>query len=329
MTQAVTTDSLQENSGEFLSIEPALVLSHGADFDLYLKQGDRYALYACGGELFTQKHRDTLDALGIDCLYIAKEDRPSYQKHVEKHLGDVLNDESLPLPTRAKVFSDAAQTLTDEIFEKKLPPSTRRDRFNHILTFVTQGVSFLTLENSLKNMASIIAHDYSTFSHSVHVFIYSQLILQTYGFDDKNLVQFGLGAILHDIGKMYIDDTILNKPGPLTWEEREAINEHPILGAGACTIMPLSQDALNCVLFHHEKLDGSGYPCGLTEEDIPLPVRAVTIADIYDAISSNRPYASAQNPFQVLRTMKNEMGGQIDLNVFARFVRLLSGANML
>ncbi|MFV0350361.1 MAG: HD-GYP domain-containing protein [Halodesulfovibrio sp.] len=329
MTQAAIKQE-KHRAGEFFAIPPAMIMKNmrGA-FSLYLKQGEEFVLYTSAGETFCERRRQVLDATGVKSLYVQEGERPEYRDHVVRNLGVVLSDEDIPLPTRAQMFYDASSDVVEDIFTNKLPPTVRRDQFNRVFEFVAKGVSFLTLENSIKTMASLIAHDYHTFSHSIHVFIYSQVILQTYGFDDKSLVQFGLGAMLHDIGKTFIDDAILNKPGPLTWEEREVINEHPVLGAGACTLMPLSQDALNCILFHHEKVDGSGYPCGLRGEEIPLPVRAVTVADIYDAICSNRPYAKARNAFQVLRVMKDEMGHGLDLEVFTRFVRILSGAGVV
>ncbi len=311
----------------FFAIPPIMLPRNmRGPFSVYLCQNGEYILYARAGEMLGERHRHVLTATGVDCVYVEEGHRLKYRQHVTQHLGSVLADESIPLPMRAQVFYEASCEVAEEVFTRKLPPTVDRGTFDRIFEFVTKGVSFLTLENSIRTMASLIAHDYHTFSHSVHVFIYSQIILQSYGFDDRSLVQFGLGAMLHDIGKMFIDESVLNKPGPLTWEEREVVNEHPVLGAGACTRMPLSQDALHCILFHHEKLDGTGYPCGLKGEAIPLPVRAVTIADIYDALCSHRPYARARNAFQVLRTMKDEMSNELDMDVFSRFVRVLSGA---
>ncbi len=330
MSQAASIHVGKEEQEAFFAVPSAMILKDmRGTFSLYLKQRDDFVLYARAGEVFGERHQQVLVASGVQALYVREHERPEYKEHVVRSLGTVLGDDSIPLPARAQIFYEASAEVVEEVFTNKLPPTIRRDQFNRVLEFVTKGVSFLTLENSIRTIASLIAHDYHTFTHSVHVFIYSQIILQTYGFDDKSLVQFGLGAMLHDIGKTFIDDAILSKPGPLTWEEREVINEHPVLGAGACTLMPLSQDALNCILFHHEKMDGSGYPCGLQGEEIPLPVRAVTIADIYDAICSHRPYAKARNAFQVLRLMKDEMGHGLDLDMFARFVRLLSGAGMV
>ncbi|OBQ56902.1 HD-GYP domain-containing protein [Halodesulfovibrio spirochaetisodalis] len=331
MTQAVPqAPLLEELSHDFFPVLPSLALrSNRGNFDIYIRCDDTFALYAKAGDSFTEHHETILLNNGRKSVYIRRDQRPEFFEHLVTHLGETLLDESIPRPARAQIFYETSLEIVEEIFTGELPPSLDRGTFDRVFEFVTKGVSFLTLENSLQTMGSIIAHDYQTYSHSLHVFVYSQLILQTYGFEERDLVQFGLGAILHDIGKKKIPEAILTKPGKLSTVERQYINTHPVHGAGICASLPLSQDALNCILFHHEKLDGSGYPCGLKDEDIPLPVRAVTIADIYDAIRSTRPYSEGTDAFRTLRIMKEEMATQIDMNVFRRFIRILSGNSVI
>jgi HD-GYP domain-containing protein (c-di-GMP phosphodiesterase class II) len=331
MTQAVPhAPPREELSHDFFPVLPSLVLrSTRGNYDIYIRSEDSFALYAKAGDSFTEHHERILLNSGRKNVYIRHDQRTEYFDHITSHLGETLLDEKIPRPTRAQIFYETSLQIVEEIFTEELPPGIDRSEFNRVFEFVTKGVSFLTLENSLKTMGSIIAHDYQTYSHSLHVFVYSQLILQTYSFAERDMVQFGLGAILHDIGKRMIPETILNKPGSLTTIERQHINTHPVHGAGVCARLPLSQDALNCILFHHEKLDGSGYPCGLREPDIPLPVRAVTIADIYDAIRSSRPYSDGTDAFRTLRIMKEEMPTQIDMNVFKRFIQILSGNGII
>jgi putative nucleotidyltransferase with HDIG domain len=331
MTQAVSQPPLlEEISHDFFPVLPSLVLRPPrGHFDIYIRSEDSFTLYAKAGDSFTEHHEAALSEHGRNVVYIKQNQRPEYFDHMVTHLGDTLLDEHIPRPTRAQVFYETSLEVVEEVFTKKLPPMVNRKEFDRVFEFVTKGVSFLTLENSLQTMGSIIAHDYQTYSHSLHVFVYSQLILQTYGFAERDMVQFGLGAILHDIGKRRIPEEILTKPGRLSDKERDCINTHPVHGAGLCAQLPLSQDALNCILLHHEKLDGSGYPCGLTEEHIPLAVRAITIADIYDAIRSSRPYSDGTDAFKTLRIMKEEMSTQIDMNVFRRFIKILSGNHVI
>jgi HD-GYP domain-containing protein (c-di-GMP phosphodiesterase class II) len=145
----------------------------------------------------------------------------------------------------------------------------------------------------------------------------------------ERLVQCGMGALLHDIGKIQIPKQILSKPGKLSYAERQMIESHPVRGAALCALAPLTQDVLNNILFHHEKVDGSGYPTGMRGSEIPLPVKALTAADVYDALVSDRPYAKAQSPFEALTVMRAEMKGAFDAEVYKRLVMVLSGAEVI
>ena len=178
-------------------------------------------------------------------------------------------------------------------------------------------------------MASFISHDYYTWSHCVHVFIFSQALLHTYNLDSSRLFYCGLGAILHDLGKLRIDRKIIDKPGALAPEERDEMNTHPLKGVALCSSLPLNQDAINCILFHHEKMDGGGYPTGMAGEDLPLPVRVIAVCDVYAALTTNRPYAKARKPFAALNIMKENMTGHFDEDVYARFVKVLAGADIV
>ena len=93
--------------------------------------------------------------------------------------------------------------------------------------------------------------------------------------------------------------------------------------------LSLSREAHNTILFHHEKMDGSGYPAGMNGLDLPPPIRVVTVADIYDALTTDRPYAKQLTPFEALSKMREEMGDQIDMAAFKRLVQVLSGARIV
>ena len=129
-----------------------------------------------------------------------------------------------------------------------------------------------------------------TRQHSERVSEYSVQIARHIGLDEEEITQIALGARLHDIGKMGTPDYILNKDGPLTDDEYDTIKEHPKKGAEL--IQPLSslEKARDIIHYHHENLDGSGYPDGLVGEEVPLHARIVKIADYWDAITSTRPY---------------------------------------
>jgi putative two-component system response regulator len=135
------------------------------------------------------------------------------------------------------------------------------------------------------------------------------------------------GALLHDIGKISVPDTILNKPGPLTTEEYEVIKQHPT--QGVTIVQPLESlgEVIPLIRWHHERLDGKGYPDGLAGEAIPLLVRVLSVADVYDALSSVRPYRSAMPHEQCLDILRGEAeGGGLDGELVRAFCEVRTRA---
>lgn len=133
-----------------------------------------------------------------------------------------------------------------------------------------------------------------TLGHSQLVASYTLMLTKALGIDDKDyLVNIERGALLHDIGKIGIPESILRKAGPLTVVEKEVVKEHPLIGYEMIEEFDFLKKAAQVVLFHHEGYDGKGYPYGLAGEEIPLEARIFAIADTLDAITSDRPYREA------------------------------------
>jgi len=129
--------------------------------------------------------------------------------------------------------------------------------------------------------------------HSARVALYAAEIAAVMGLDDETIQVVTRGAMLHDLGKLSIMDTILRKPDRLTDEEFAIIKAHPVVGERILKPLRFLHREACCVRSHHERFDGSGYPDGLKGEDIPLLARIVTVADVFDAVTSNRPYRTA------------------------------------
>ncbi|PYO46848.1 MAG: hypothetical protein DMD84_25040, partial [Candidatus Rokuibacteriota bacterium] len=129
--------------------------------------------------------------------------------------------------------------------------------------------------------------------HSARVALYATEIATVMGLDDETIQIVSRGAMLHDLGKLSIMDTILRKPDRLTEEEFAIIKAHPVVGERILKPLRFLNREACAVRSHHEKFDGSGYPDGLKGEDIPLVARIVTVADVFDAVTSNRPYRTA------------------------------------
>src|SRR5207253_8593322 len=164
---------------------------------------------------------------------------------------------------------------------------------------------------------SIEAKDHYTAGHCERVAAYACLLARAVGLADRELTWFQMGAFLHDVGKIAVKQEILNKCGPLTPEEWEAMRRHTVVGASMVAQMDFPWDIRPMVRNHHERWDGKGYPDGLQGKDIPLAARILCVADVYDALSSARSYKPALPREKVMSIMEGDAGGQLDPALFA------------
>lgn len=314
----------------YFPISPMMLFPDAlGNFSVYLWQGGDFVLYTRSGQKFTERHRERLHQNGTKEVYVQSGEKPDFDRYLEENLGSILVNDALPIEDRSKVFYEASTSVVEDVFRSKLPTSLSNRYFERVSSVVENSMRFLSSDNSLSAIAPFISHDYKTYTHCIHVFIFTVSMLNSYNLSEKEIYECGLGAMLHDLGKTNIPRAILNKRGKLTTDERRVINNHPMHGVSMCSMLPLSQNTINCILFHHEKMDGSGYPAGLSGEDIPLPVRAIAVADVYDALTSSRPYAEAMQPYEALTLMRHEMRTALDVDVFKRFVAVLGGADII
>jgi putative nucleotidyltransferase with HDIG domain len=314
----------------FFAVPPLLIFPETlGQFKVYIKQAGRFVLYAGQDGHFTPRHRKKLHDSGVEEVYVLTRERRNFQDYVEQHLPRILADEDVPVADRSRVLHSAATGIVQDVFDNKLPTGMTKREYARILVFVEKAVQFLARDEALKQIAALASHDYSVYSHSVQVFVYATAIMQALRATEDMVVATGVGAMLHDLGKMAVDKAILNKPGPLTQEERRVVETHPVRGVAFCMGMPLSPEVTACILLHHERINGAGYPGGIQGEAIPMHVRALSAADVYDAMTTKRPYAEAFSPFEALRVMRDDMPGAFDVEVFRTLVMVLSGANIV
>jgi putative nucleotidyltransferase with HDIG domain len=165
--------------------------------------------------------------------------------------------------------------------------------------------------------------DKETEGHSQRVTELTLLMAQAVGVPDKDLIHIRRGALLHDIGKMGLPDSILLKPGPLTPGEWEVMYRHPTYAYEMLFPIPYLRPALDIPYCHHEKWDGSGYPRRLKGALIPLAARLFAIVDVWDALSSDRPYRSAWPRDKALAYLQEQSGKHFDPDVVALFFRVI------
>lgn len=160
--------------------------------------------------------------------------------------------------------------------------------------------------------------DQVTYKHSYSVANIAVWFAESSGCD-IDLTTMYYAGLYHDIGKYYVDSAILNKPSKLDEKEFEIMKKHPDLGYKMLKDTGVSDVILDAVRFHHEKYNGGGYPLGLVGEEIPVIARMIHICDVYDALTSDRPYRKGYSPAEALNIMK-EMQAQFDPVFFKHFI---------
>jgi hypothetical protein len=176
---------------------------------------------------------------------------------------------------------------------------------------------------TLTMLATIVeARDTDAGMHLRHIQHYSHALALRLGLDDKAAREVAYAAMIHDVGKAQVPDAILKKPGPLTAEERREIEKHTGWGDELLSESEEFTAAREVARHHHERWDGSGYPDGLAGEDIPLAARIVAVADVYDALISERPYKRAWPPEEAITEIRKMSGGHFDPAIVKAFVQL-------
>ncbi|MEM7481867.1 MAG: HD domain-containing phosphohydrolase [Acidobacteriota bacterium] len=169
--------------------------------------------------------------------------------------------------------------------------------------------------------AAIDAKDPYTRGHSERVAQVSRIIARHLGMSDERRHAVWIGALVHDVGKIGIDDSILTKGGVLTEDEFEVMKRHPVIGAEIMAPIEQLRDAVPTIRWHHEAWNGSGYPDGLRGEEIPLEARIVCVADTFDAITTNRPYQQAYTLEFAMETITRLAGSRFDAKVVTAFLK--------
>ena len=177
-------------------------------------------------------------------------------------------------------------------------------------------------EASLTMLANAIeARDRYTRGHVERVTAYAVILAKHLGWQGKRLEELRFGAILHDIGKIHVQETTLCKDGPLNPDEWEEIRQHPVTGSSMVKDIPYLVPAIPAIRNHHECWDGSGYPDGLAREEIPIMARIVSVGDAFDAITTNRAYRNASSIHSAYDEILEGSGKYYDPTVVSAFTR--------
>ncbi len=222
-------------------------------------------------------------------------------------------------------FSDNLHTLANQAaiaLERSILLSETRQQAEQIEAAYRELET--TYDQTLVALSSALdARDHETEGHSLRVARLTCRLGQYLGLQAEQLKTLERGAVLHDIGKIGISDTILLKPGPLTDEEWATMRQHPDIGARIIEGIPFLQDTLPVIRYHQERWDGSGYPLGLAGHEIPLMARIFAVVDAYDALTTDRPYRMKVGTREALEYLREKAGSLFDPEIVEAFEAML------
>ena len=291
------------------SLTPSSVLN----CDLFIQRPGRSFAELYRGSTYPLEAAD-IDRLrtdGVDHLYIRVEDAEAYREYLCKH---VLHDRSVPPALRIR----ALREVTRVAFQDALSASDS-DKYVAVAGQFGGDMASVVAERSVQfgELYATLEHDYYTFTHVCNVTVYCTMLAHSLGVTDAvQLGEVAAGALLHDIGKRHIPQHILNKAGKLTEKEWELIREHPVTGfKEVATRADLTWAQLMMIYQHHERLDGSGYPTGLSASEINAWAKICAVADVFDALTCHRPYRRAWPTKDVCEYLTNHSGTWFDADI--------------
>jgi len=205
-----------------------------------------------------------------------------------------------------------------------------------LLMRVRNHLRIKTLTDQLENAENVImtlvrfieAKDPYTRGHSERVAEHSRRLAEALGFNEDRMQVLRRAALLHDVGKIGVDDAIIHSTTKLTDEELEEVHHHPTRGSEMLASLSFLSDALGLIRSHHERFDGTGYPEQLAREEIPLEARIIAVGDTYDALITERPYHKPLTIADALKEMKSSAdSGQLDPNLVDKFIEITNAAS--
>ena len=282
--------------------------------DLFLQRGSHEVeLYRRGSYPLTVEDLQRLASAGVDHLYIRGSDAETYRSYLCKQ---VLSDPSLGTPLRMTALREVARVAFQEALDTNDP--------NHAVDVAKEygeGLATMIADQAVKlnEVYDLLKHDYYTFTHVCNVSTYCCMLARELGIGDKaSLAQVATGSLLHDIGKRHVPKDVLNKPDKPTEEEWKIIRLHPTTGyQELCNRADLNWAQLMIVYQHHERLDGSGYPTGASDEDIHPWAKLCAVVDVFDALSCSRPYRDPVPTREVCAYLEENAGKWFDADAVA------------
>jgi HD-GYP domain-containing protein (c-di-GMP phosphodiesterase class II) len=280
-------------------------------------------LYCAGGEQVAGEMSEKIREHQVEKLFILKKDWNQYHVYVEDNLDTILADISMPPPRKALVSYGTIAHIAEQLFRSPRAEFIRRYK-KSIMTTLKHVVND---DPALRSLIGLTTFDFSIFNHSLNVGIFGMgLLKEILGKQPgHNLGEISVGFFLHDIGMCRVPPDIIHKKGPLSKAEWKCLRGHVEEGVRILEEHHmLTHESRIIISQHHERQDGSGYPRRLHGDAIHEYAKICSIADVFDGLTSYRPFRKEHSSFDAMRIMKAEMFRNIDPVYFERFVRMFS-----
>ncbi len=292
------------------------------DFDLYVEAAGTLTLYAQAEYVWSRDELSRLLANGHQELFYPTTAKARAEVYLKLHSSGMIDRESYP---RARIvkLTEAAAEMTRVLYDHEITPAIIA-RASDIAAAMVDCVKADPL--CISALGHLTNHDEYTYFHSARVSAYGLAIaIQLSESDQTRLRDLALGALLHDVGKSKIDHDILGKRSALTPKEWVEIKKHPEYGATMLQASGLSVVPREIILHHHERFDGSGYPHKLTSKEILEEVKIAAFADVFDALTTNRPYQVTRSRFEALALIRDRLLPNLHQESYNALVDLLAG----
>lgn len=284
------------------SIEPLIF----PDVALYIKTGGNFVLYKSHGRDFSEHDHDRLSKNGVEFVFVSKGDMDVITSHMEASAERLLKSDLLSSRAKGKMIYQTSINFVDDIFnnpEKTADLDRTKRLIENLMLYLSEN------PDAISSLETVMSHNYHTFVHSLQVASLTLLMhSEAYTLSRDEMLDVGTGAILHDFGKIFVPQEILNKSGKLTEAEIEILKRHPEEGyAFLQKKAVLSPVALTIVRHHHERCNGSGYPLGLDGRGIPRSAQVTGVADVYCTLTTDKNGNKTMPPHVAVQLMRNQM----------------------
>jgi len=249
-------------------------------------------------------------------VFIHERQKHHYNAYLKENLAYILDHKEIEMSKKTSTLTNLSMDVVKKAFETNFGVIKEAGKaLSRIEALISQAITFVSDINSLNGLAKLIGHDYDTHAHSIKVGWLMAVFINgnqdLFDIQSKEelrqlLVQTAVSGLLHDIGKVKIPNNVLNKKGKLDNMEYILVQSHTAYSMSLLFNSGISNLSMQAILYHHENEDGSGYPCGLSQEDIPLIAKICHIADVFDALTSKRDYKEAKPPFEALKIMTGQ-----------------------